>query len=87
MIYIVIPSIVRSNSLETLRSETALSALLGEEVMKKAFQQLTVLLLSATAILLAFFLENNLLLGVAGCVYGCSVYYVTINLRSDIKTV
>ena len=87
MIYIVIPSIVRTNSLETLRSEMALSALLGEPVMKKAFKQLTVLLLSATAILLAFFLENNLLLGVAGFFYGCSVYYVTFNLRGDIKTV
>ena len=87
MIYIVIPSIVRSNSLETLRSAIALSALLGEPVMNKAFKQLTVLLLSATAILLAFFLENNLLLGVAGCFYGCSVYYVTFILRGEIKTV
>ncbi len=48
MIYIVIPSIVRSNSLETLRSEGALSALLGEQVMKRAFTQLTLLLLCAT---------------------------------------
>ena len=87
MIYIVIPSIVRSNSLETLRSETALSAMLGEAVMKKAFQQLTVLLLSATAILLAFFLENNLLLGVAGFFYGCSVYFVTFNLRGAIRSI
>ncbi|NTV05900.1 MAG: hypothetical protein HGA59_05250, partial [Chlorobiaceae bacterium] len=84
MIYIVVPSIVSSNSLETLRSDGALSALLGEQVMKRAFTQLTLLLLCATGILLAFFLENNLLLGVAGTLYGCSVYYVSINLRQDI---
>ncbi|MGB7512130.1 MAG: hypothetical protein WBP54_12695, partial [Pelodictyon phaeoclathratiforme] len=84
MIYIVIPSIIRSNSLETLRSERALSALLSEPVMKRAFTQLTLLLLSATAILLAFFLENNLLLGVAGTLYGCTVSYLSINLRQEI---
>jgi hypothetical protein len=85
MIYIVIPSIVRSNSLETLRSELALSALLGETVMKKAFRQLTVLLLAATAILLAFFLENNTLLGIAGVIYGCTVSYLSVNLRREMK--
>ena len=85
MIYIVIPSIVRSNSLETLRSATALSALLGEPVMNKAFKQLTVMLLSATAILLGFFLDNNLLLGVAGFCYGCSVYYLSFNLQHEMK--
>ena len=84
MLYIVIPSIIRSNSLETLRSERALSALLPRMVMNKAFRQLTVLLLSATAILLAFFLENSLLLGVAGTLYGCAVYYVSVNLRLEI---
>jgi hypothetical protein len=83
MIYIVVPSIVRSNSLEILRSETALSALLDGAVMKRAFKQLTVLLLSATAILLAFFLENNIVLGIAGAVYGCTVYYLSINLRAE----
>jgi hypothetical protein len=85
MIYIVIPSIIRSNSLETLSSEQALSALLGHSAMKKAFRQLTVLLLSATAILLAFFLKNDSLLGVAGVVYGCSVSYLSVNLRREIK--
>ena len=85
MIYIVIPSIVRSNSLETLRSELALSALLGEPVMKKAFRQLTVLLLAATAILLAFFLNDNTLLGIAGVIYGCTVSYLSVNLRREMK--
>ncbi len=85
MLYIVIPSIMRSNSLETLRSELALSALLPGPVMNKAFRQLIVLLLSATAILLAFFLENDLLLGVAGAVYGCAVYFLSVNLRLEMK--
>ncbi len=85
MLYIVIPSIIRSNSLETLRSELALSALLPGAVMSKAFKQLTVILFSATAVLIAFFLENDLLLGVAGAVYGCAVYYVSVNLRHEMK--
>ncbi len=81
MIYIVVPSIKRSNSLETLRSELALSALLDDRAMKRAFRQLTLLLLSATAILIGFFLENTPLLGFSGFVYGCSVYYLAVNLR------
>ncbi|TLU83615.1 MAG: hypothetical protein FDX21_07480 [Chlorobium sp.] len=85
MIYIVIPSIVRSNSLDTLKSESALSELLGDTAMKRAFKQLTVMLLSATAILLGFFLDNNLLLGVAGFCYGCSVFYVSVNLQQEMK--
>jgi hypothetical protein len=85
MLYIVMPSIVKCNSLETLRSETALSALLDTRVMKKAFRQLTVLLLSATAILLAFFLENNVMLGIAGVVYGSAVSYLSVNLRLEMK--
>ncbi len=84
MIYIVMPSITHSNSLDTLKSHQALSALLGKAVMSRAFIQLTVLLLSSTAILLAFFLQNNLLLSLAGFVYGISVYYVKINLWREI---
>ncbi len=80
MIYIVIPSIVRANSLEPLRSDTALSAILGEESRKRAFKQLTLLLLSATAILLSFFLGNDIMLGIAGLLYGGSVYFLRINL-------
>jgi hypothetical protein len=85
MIYIVIPSIVRSNSLETLRSERALAPLLDRAVMNRAFKQLTALLLSATAILLAFFLENDTLLGVAGSFYGCAIYYLLVNLRLELQ--
>jgi hypothetical protein len=85
MIYIVIPAISHSNSLETLRSDQALAELLDHSSMNKAFKQLTVLLLSVTAILLAFFLGNELLLCIAGAVYGCSVSFLAINLRQKMK--
>jgi hypothetical protein len=84
MIYIVIPAIVRQNSLEDLRSQRALSSLLPQLTMQKAFKQLTVMLLSATAVLLAFFLNNNALLGVAGFLFGASVYYLKINLNREL---
>ncbi len=83
MIYIVIPSIVRHDSLEPLRSDSALSAILDEKTRKKAFRQLTILLLSATSIMLAFFLENGLLLTLGGFVFGSSVYFLNINLRPE----
>ncbi len=85
MIYIVIPSIVRFNSLEGLRNEQALSLLLDPDTMKKAFRQLTVQLLSALVILVAFLLYNNILLAAAGFVFGCSVFFVNVNLQSEMK--
>jgi len=83
MIYIVIPAIVCSNSLDLLQSDSALSPLLNEYTRKNAFRQLTILLLSATAIMLAFFLENNILLSIGGLIFGCSVYLLNINLQSE----
>ncbi|NTW70215.1 MAG: hypothetical protein HGB23_10295 [Chlorobiaceae bacterium] len=84
ILYIVIPAIVRKNSLETLRGELALSSLLSQQTMHKAFKQLTLLMLSAIAVLLGFFLENNTLLGAAGFVFGASVYYLKINLNREL---
>ena len=83
MIYIVIPAIVCSNSLDLLQSDSALSPLLNEYTRKNAFRQLTILLLSATALMLAFFLENNILLSIGGLIFGCSVYLLNINLQSE----
>jgi len=83
MIYIVLPSIVRSNSLELLRSDSVLSAILSEGSRKKAFRQLTVLLLAATAIILAFFLDNHMMLSISGFIFGCSVYFLNINLQQE----
>jgi len=81
MVYIVIPAIVRGGSLDILRSEEALSRLLPEGNFSAAFRQLTVALLSATAVLLGFFIESDLLLALAGLVYGGAVYYSRKNLN------
>lgn len=83
MIYIVIPSILRTGSLEKLRSEQALSALLDTRTMKKAFRQLSLMLLSSTGVLLGFFLDNDILLGSAGVVFGCCVAYLLKNLKTE----
>ena len=85
MIYIVIPSIVRTNSLDPLRSDKVLSAILGPGTRKKAFRQLTILLLAATAIIVAFFLQNGILLSVSGFVFGSSVYFLNLNLQSELS--
>lgn len=80
MVYIVVPAIVRSNSLEMLRSEKALSQLLDDVTLSRAFRQLIVAFFSATSVLLAFYLENNVLMTIAGSVFGVAVYYSRINL-------
>ncbi|TLU84246.1 MAG: hypothetical protein FDX30_05865 [Chlorobium sp.] len=84
MLYIVLPSIVRTNSLDMLRSEDGLSSMLGERSMKRAFRQLAMMLLSATAVLVAFFLYNDLLLAIAGFIFGCSVIFTNLNLRTEL---
>ena len=85
MIYIVIPSIVSANSLDPLRTDKVLSAILGENTRKKAFRQLTMLLLATTAIIVAFFLENGVLLSASGFLFGSSVYFLNINLHSELS--
>ena len=85
MIYIVIPSIVSANSLDPLRTDKVLSAILGENTRKKAFRQLTMLLLATTAIIVAFFLQNGVLLSASGFLFGSSVYFLNINLHSELS--
>lgn len=85
MIYIVIPSIVSANSLDPLRTDKVLSAILGENTRKKAFRQLTLLLLATTAIIVAFFLQNAVLLSASGFLFGSSVYFLNINLHSELS--
>ncbi len=84
MIYIVVPSILRTASLEKLGSEQALSELLDGRTMKKAFRQLTFMLLSSTGVLLGFFLDSGMLLGSAGVVFGCCVAYLLKNLNTEL---
>ena len=85
MIYIVIPSIVSANSLDPLRTDKVLSAILGENTRKKAFRQLTMLLLATTAIIVAFFFQNGVLLSASGFLFGSSVYFLNINLHSELS--
>jgi len=80
MIYIVVPAITEANSLELLRSEKALSQLLEDKTLSRAFRQLTIAVVSATAVLLAFYLQNDVLLTVGGVAYGLAIFYSRGNL-------
>ncbi|NQU46537.1 MAG: hypothetical protein HQ516_05775 [Chlorobium sp.] len=84
MIYIVIPAIVRKDSLAMLREGNALAAILKPATMHLAFVQLTVMLLSGVGILLAFFLENDLLLGGSGGVFALGVLFLIFNLKREL---
>lgn len=85
MIYIVLPAIVRTGSLEMLRTGDPLVRLIDEGAMSRAFRQLAVMVVSSLAVLLAFFFESNLLLFAGGIVYGGAVYYLRINLKHALK--
>ena len=86
MIYIIVPAIVKSDSLELLRSEKALSQLLDETTISRAFRQLTIAFVSALSVLLAFYLESNSLMVFAGVVFGLAVYYSKINLGKAFRS-
>lgn len=86
MIYIVIPAIVRKDSLEMLQEGQALSRLLSSAAMDRAFMQLTVMLVSATGVLLAFFIENAVLLGLSGLVFGLAVLFLSFNLHRELHS-
>ncbi|NTW51032.1 MAG: hypothetical protein HGB22_00385 [Chlorobiaceae bacterium] len=83
MIYIVIPAIQKHGSLELLQSGDPLEQILDRSTMAKAFLQLTVLLLSAIAILLSFYFGDRLTLGMSGMVYAAALYYLRRNLLCD----
>lgn len=85
MAYIVVPSIVKSNSLELLGSENALSQLLDKKTSTMLFHQLTVALVAATSVLLAFYLESNALLAFSGVILGVTVYYSRVILGKAFK--
>ncbi|MEI8033573.1 MAG: hypothetical protein WCH05_09535 [Chlorobiaceae bacterium] len=83
MLYIVMPAIARSNSLEPLRGESALSPMLSGRAMQRAFVQLTLLLLSSTGVLVAFFLLNDMLLALSGSLYAGAIYFLKVNLSQE----
>ena len=83
MIYIVIPAIQKAGSLELLQSGDPLEQLLDRSSMLKAFVQLTVLLISATVIILSLYTGDEALLGLGGVVYGLAIFYLRRNLVRD----
>lgn len=86
MVYIVVPAIVRANSFELLRTEDTLSQLLDEKTFTRAFRQLVIALVSAAAVLLAFYLESNALLALSGMVFGITMYYSKVNLGKAFRS-
>ncbi|TCD48943.1 hypothetical protein [Chlorobium sp. N1] len=84
MIYIVIPAIVRRDSLSLLREGKALSKLLEAVTMERAFLQLTVMLLAATGVLLGFFIESDILLALSGLVFALAVLFLSFNLKGEL---
>ncbi|TNJ36078.1 hypothetical protein [Prosthecochloris vibrioformis] len=85
MIYIVLPSIVKSGSLDLLRSGNPMEKLLDNAVMTHAFRQLTVALIATSGVMVAFWIESDLLLGLCGVVYSGSVYYLRVNLSRGLN--
>lgn len=79
--YIVVPAIMQTGSLELLRSDKALGELLDRVVRRRAFVQLTVMLLSSLVLLVAFYLQQMAVLAVAGTVYAVALVYLLLNLR------
>jgi len=84
MIYIVIPAIVRRDSLSLLREGGALSKLLATATLDRAFVQLTVMLLAATGVLLGFFIGSDMLLGISGVVFALAVLFLSLNLKGEL---
>jgi hypothetical protein len=83
MIYIVIPAIQKTGSLELLQSGDPLEQLLDRSTMSKAFVQLTVMLISAATIILSLYTGEVVSLGIGGVVYGAAIYYLRRNILRD----
>jgi hypothetical protein len=83
MIYIVIPAIQKAGSLRLLQSGDPLEQILDRSTMAKAFVQLTVLLISASVIILSLYTGEEVTLGMGGIVYGIAIFYLRRNLMRD----
>ena len=53
--------------------------------LSRAFGQLTIAFVSATSVLLAFYLKSNSLMAFAGVVFGFAVYYSRVNLEKAFR--
>jgi len=83
MIYIVLPAIQRENSLELLHSGDPLEQLLDNGTMRRAFVQLTVMLVSGVVTIVSFFTGDSLALGLGGLFYASGALYLIRNLFHD----
>lgn len=83
MIYIVIPAIQKTGTLEILQSGKALDRLIDSSTMSKAFVQLTMMLLSGGAVILSMFTDDRLTMGIGGIVFSIAVWFLRRNLMRD----
>ncbi|NTU68282.1 MAG: hypothetical protein HGB02_05295 [Chlorobiaceae bacterium] len=83
MIYIVIPAIQKAGTLELLHSGNPLEQILDRSTMAKAFVQLTVMLITASIIILSFSTGEDVALGISGVVFGTAVFFLRRNLLRD----
>ena len=83
MIYIVIPAIRKAGTLALLQSGDPLEQILDRSTMAKAFVQLTVLLISASVIILSLYTGEEVTLGMGGIVYGMAIFFLRRNLMRD----
>jgi hypothetical protein len=83
MIYIVLPAIQKTGSLELLQSGDPLEQLLDERTMNRAFVKLSVILVAGVTIIVNFFTGEQLVLGFGGIVYAAAVLLLLRNLIHD----
>lgn len=83
MIYIVLPSIQKTGSLELLQAGDPLGQLLGAGTMNRAFVSLSIILVAGVAIIVSFFSGEQLVLGIGGIVYAAVALYLLRNLTHD----
>ncbi|UWX58672.1 hypothetical protein NY406_05265 [Chlorobaculum sp. MV4-Y] len=83
MIYIVLPAIQKTGSLELLQSGDPLEQLLDERTMNRAFVSLSIILVAGVAIIVSFFSGEQLVLGIGGIVYAAAALYLLRNLIHD----
>jgi hypothetical protein len=83
MIYIVLPAIQKTGSLELLQSGDPLEQLLDERTMNRAFVKLSIILVAGVAIIVSFFTGEQLVLGIGGIVYAVTALGLLRNLKRD----
>jgi hypothetical protein len=83
MIYIVLPAIQKTGSLELLQSGDPLEQLLDERTMSRAFVKLATILVAGVTIIVSFLTGEQLVLGIGGIVYAITALGLLRNLKRD----